>query len=237
MHMHHQLAAAGPLPLAAAFVAGIAASVHCVAMCGGIAGALGMRARHSGVRRSAAFGHAVIHQFGRIGSYAVAGANCGAFGGAMAALFDTERLALVLRAAAGALLIGMALRVLFGWRLLGGLERLGAALWRRFAPIARSIPSRGLAGSLLLGALWGWLPCGLVYSMLVFAALAGGAAKGASTMMLYGLGTLPAMFGGSLAGAQIWRHALARQWHAAAGALLLVFGVITVLGPLQHLHP
>jgi sulfite exporter TauE/SafE len=93
-----------------------------------------------------------------------------------------------------------------------------------------------VSGSLLLGMLWGWLPCGFVYSMLIFAALQVGALPAAAMMLLFGLGTAPAVFGASILSAQIGRAAAARGLNTVSGWLLLVFGVLTILGPLRPMH-
>lgn len=85
--------------------------------------------------------------------------------------------------------------------------------------------------------IWGWLPCGLIYSMLLVAALAGGALQGAATMLSFGVGTAPAVLAAGLLGGQAWRVAMARSLNLAAGSLLLVFGLLTMLGPLSlHAH-
>ena len=229
-------AAAMPISLAAAFVAGVAGSAHCAAMCGGISGALGMRARHLGASPPRAFAQALGHQVGRTASYAAAGAVCGAFGGALQSLVDLAGLARIARVAAGLLLIALALQIAFRRRGFPGVERIGAHLWRRLAPAALAARAPGVGGAVLLGALWGWMPCGLVYSMLAFAALAGGAMRGAATMAAFGLGTWPAVFGGSLLSAQAWRITGARGLHAAAGVLLMLFGALTALAPLAPMH-
>jgi len=228
--------ATGQISLAAAFIAGVAGSVHCVAMCGGLAGALGMRARRIGRAPQLAFLHAAGSQAGRIISYSIAGLICGAAGSVLTALLDLARVAVLVRIMAGLLLIAIALRILLGWRLLGTVERWGARLWAKLAPLARNTQSANLSSSILLGMIWGWLPCGLVYSMLAFAALTGSALQGAATMLLFGLGTLPAMLGGSIFSGQFWRVSMARRMNAAAGTLLLAFGLITVIAPLQHAH-
>jgi sulfite exporter TauE/SafE len=229
-------AGAAPLSLAAAFAAGIAGSVHCVAMCGGISGALGLRAQRLGAGAGQARLQALCYQIGRIASYAAAGAICGAFGGALGALLDLQGIAVGMRFAAGLLLIALSLRVLLGWHLLDPLERAGGRLWSLIAPLARARAFSGTAGSLLLGMLWGWMPCGLIYSMLLFAALAGGAVPGAVTMALFGLGTLPAMLGGSLLTAHAWRWKAARGLRAGSAMLLFGFGIATLLAPLWHMH-
>ena len=85
--------------------------------------------------------------------------------------------------------------------------------------------------------LWGWLPCGLVYSMLLVAALAGGPLMGAATMLCFGVGTAPAVVATGLLGGKVWRVAAARRLNCAAGFLLLIFGLLTMLAPLSgHAH-
>jgi hypothetical protein len=236
--MHHFMAVCGPISLFAAFVAGAAGSVHCLAMCGGISGALGMRARRQGTAPARAFMHAATTQVGRIASYGIAGALVGSFGGVLQMAFDVDRVALVSRALAGMVLVLAAIGVLFNRRPLLQLELLGGRLWSRVAPSVRAIPATGLRGSLLLGMMWGWLPCGLVYSMLLVAALGGGALEGASTMLSFGMGTAPAVLATGLFGGQLGRVTMARGLNLAAGSLLLVFGLLTMLGPLSvHRHP
>ena len=155
-------AVCNPLTLSAAFAVGVAGSVHCLAMCGGISGALGMRTRGipGAAQRSV---HTASYQVGRLSSYTLAGAIVGASGGLLSTMFDLDRIAVMARIMAGLLLVAMALNTLFHWRPLSRLERLGGRLWARLAPLARKLPSNGLSGSLLLGMLWGWLPCGFVY--------------------------------------------------------------------------
>jgi sulfite exporter TauE/SafE len=224
-----------PLTLTAAFVAGAAGSVHCVAMCGGITGALGMRSRRIAPPGRASR-HAATYQLGRLASYTLAGALVGAFGDVLQAIFDLSRFALAARVMAGAVLICVAVGVLFGWRPLGRLERLGGRLWSRVAPLARRFPAAGLTGSLLLGMLWGWLPCGFVYTMLLFAATSGDSLQAAAMMLFFGLGTVPAVFAATLFSARVWRVTMLRGLNNVAGWLLLAFGALTVLGPLSPAH-
>jgi uncharacterized protein len=220
-----------PISVAAAFVAGIAASAHCTVMCGGIAGALGMRARQQGASAARTLTQGLGYQIGRTASYAVAGALCGAFGGALSKLIDLAGVARALRVAAGLLLIALALQLALRRRGFSSVERFGARFWRRLAPLAAAGRADRPGSAVLLGALWGWMPCGMIYSMLAFAALAGGAAQGATTMAAFGLGTWPAVLAGGLASAQLSRLARARGLYALAGALLAVFGAITAIAP------
>jgi sulfite exporter TauE/SafE len=223
----------GVISLTAAFVAGVAGSTHCFAMCGGMAGALGMRARATAAGPASAFANASTFQAGRIGSYAAIGALFGLAGAALESMFDLMRIGVVLRVASGALLILIALRILVRWNALVVLERLGARFWSKVQPYAqRAACGEGRGRALLLGALWGWLPCGLVYSMLAFAATSGDATSGAAIMAAFGAGTLPSMLTASLLASQVQRL-LARRWpRAVSGVLLLLFGVWMTLAPL-----
>jgi uncharacterized protein len=223
--------AAMPLSITAAFVAGIASSAHCTVMCGGISGALGMRGRERGLSAARALTQGLGYQVGRTTSYAVAGALCGAFGGTLSGLIDLAGLVRASRAAAGLLLIALAVQIVCRRRGFNSLERFGARFWRRISPLAAVGCADSPGGAMLLGMVWGWMPCGMIYSMLAFAALAGGATQGAATLAAFGLGTWPAVLGGGLISAQISRLARARGLYAVTGALLAVFGAITAIAP------
>ena len=213
----------------AALVAGLAGSGHCLAMCGGIAGALAMRGQAAGTamppRRRLAL--ALAYNLARVTSYAVAGALAGLLGRTLLAAVDVAPLSLALRILAGAVMIAAAGRLLFGWRLLDPLEAAGARLWRVVLPWAsgRQRPREGLGGAVALGLAWGWLPCGLSYSMLLLAATTASVATGALVMLAFGLGTLPAMATATLAFERAARALATRATlRAVAGTLLLAFG-------------
>lgn len=211
--------------LAAALLAGLAGSAHCLGMCGGIAGALGAAGRGRPT-------YALAYSTGRIASYALAGAAAGLLGARLAGLADVGPW---LRLLTGALLILLGLQVAFGLRLLRPLESAGARLWRYLAPAARALmPPRHIGQALALGAVWGWLPCGLVYGMLAAAAGTGGPARGAAFMAVFGLGTVPAVAGMSLASQRVagWFGSGRRR---ALGLLLAAFGAWTLVTPLAHL--
>src|SRR5262245_20456281 len=170
--------------LSAALTAGFAGSSHCVVMCGGLAGALGMRTRATNNSASAVLRDVSLYHVGRLSGYASAGALFGAFGEAMQSGLNLPTLSMTFRIAAGVLLVLVALKLATGLNPTAWLERVGARFWKLLQPLARrSIERRTTAHSLMLGLLWGWLPCGLVYSTLLYAALSG-SAVGGSTIML-----------------------------------------------------
>lgn len=211
--------------LAAALLGGLVGSVHCLGMCGGIAGALGM----AGGGRPAM---ALSYSAGRIASYAVAGAIAGAIGAGLAGAMGVGPW---LRLVMGAVLVLLGLQVAVNLRLLAPLEAAGARLWQRLSPVARRfVPPRHAGQALALGALWGWLPCGLVYGMLAAAAGTGGAAEGALFMAVFGLGTAPAMVGVTWASGRSGTFLTARR-RRLLGWLLVLFGAWTMVTPLQKL--
>jgi uncharacterized protein len=111
-------------------------------------------------------------------------------------------------------------------RVLVRFEALGAPLWRRLQPLAaRALPAETLPESFVAGALWGWLPCGLVYGALAAAAFAGSPSGGALVMLAFGLGTLPNLLAAGLAAGRLRALAARRRVRIAAGALVLGFGV------------
>jgi uncharacterized protein len=227
------------ISLTAALIAGIVGSTHCLAMCGGFAGALGMRARANGKNAAAAFSQALATQLGRISSYAIAGALAGGVGAAIDALMELVRVAQALRVISGLLLIAIAIRVAFAWNLLASIERFGARLWSHLAPLTlRATRTEQIGVSFLLGAAWGWLPCGLVYSILLYAAFSGKAAQGAAIMSAFGLGTLPAMLGSGVFAGQVARLCKTRTTRWIAAGVLASFGAISIIAvfPTVHLH-
>lgn len=219
-----------PMTVAAAFLAGLAGSAHCAAMCGGIAGAVG-------AGRSAA-----LLTIGRVSGYMVAGAIAGAAGVTLATALGGQGVLPWLRVAFGAALVLVGLRTLTNWRGPRWLEDAGLALWRSMAPTAAGLARHpGTASTLALGFLWGWLPCGLVYAMLGAAIFAGSALEGVALMGAFGLGTAPAVGGMLLAAGAgaAWLRGV--MWRRIAGGLLVGFGLWTAalplfaaIGPLRH---
>jgi uncharacterized protein len=232
--------AANAVSLSAAFIAGIAGSAHCFAMCGGLAGAFGMQTRSSVAVSSSALGNALPYHAGRLSGYALAGGICGLLGATLQAILDLARIGAWLRIASGVLLLLIALRILSPWNPLRWLETLGAKFWRRLQPLTRKTGAlNGNARAVAMGFLWGWLPCGLVYSMLLFAALSGRAIEGAAILLAFGLGTLPALLASSALASQA-QHLLRGRWpRLASGVLLLAFAIWMIwisVAASDHLH-
>jgi uncharacterized protein len=181
------------LSFLAAFLTGLLGGAHCVGMCGGIVAAMSFQSPGAFpvvARPSAAF-H-LAYNAGRIASYTLIGGLVGLLGSAAFlsdSLFPLQR---------GLYVLAQAVLILLGLYLAGlnqsvlVIERLGGGVWRRIQPLlGRLLPIRSLGQALAAGAAWGWLPCGLVYSVLVSALASGGFLRGGMLMLAFGLGTLP----------------------------------------------
>jgi sulfite exporter TauE/SafE len=204
---------------AAIFLVGLLGGTHCVGMCGGIVGALSMQAPQGRMAWSAQMAYNV----GRIASYTVAGMLAGALAQIAGELLPLQR---ALYLVASLMLVAMGIYLLGMTQSLAWLENRGQVVWRRVQPFtARFLPVRGAAQALPLGVLWGWLPCGLVYSALTTALASGSAGKGALLMLAFGLGTLPNLLLAGLLLVRFRRFAQARATRLVSGTLVLGYGL------------
>ena len=215
--------------LVSALILGLLGGGHCLGMCGGLMGALTLAIPKE--QRSRRFRLLLAYNLGRILSYATAGLLIGLAGWAVA----NSPAALFMRVLAGLLLIAMGLYLAGWWSGLTRIEALGRGLWRFIQPVAnRLLPVSSLPRALLLGALWGWLPCGLVYSTLLWSASQGNALDSALLMLAFGLGTWPVLLATGLAAERVTAILRKRSVRMAGGLLVILFGLWTLPGPHQH---
>jgi uncharacterized protein len=208
--------------LLAAFLVGLLGGGHCAGMCGGIVGAVSMTL--PGDRPRMPF--LLSYNFGRISSYALAGVIAGALGSSSLFLEHVLPIEKILYALANLMLILLGLYLAGIWRVLTMLEMLGGKLWQRIQPFSASLlPVRSVRQSYMLGMLWGWLPCGLVYSVLVAAVASASPLQGGLLMTAFGLGTLPALLAMGVAAVQL-KQVLQNLWFRRASGLLIAgFGM------------
>ncbi len=227
------------LTLAAALLLGVAASGHCVVMCGGVASALGMAtARGSNGRPRALL--VAAYQIGRMLSYALGGLVLGGALGALVGAIDLDVVRRLLRVLS-ALALGGAALVVYGRG--NGVTGFGRHVWTRIAPIGkRLLPVTSLPRALGFGMVWGWMPCGFAYTVLMIATLQMGAGRAAATMLAFGVGTAPAMFAAAFGAREIARFTASRTGRHVAGAMLMASAALTLAGPwlvaaVPLLHP
>jgi sulfite exporter TauE/SafE len=208
--------------LGVAIITGLLGGVHCAGMCGGIVSALASGPTKT---RKPWLIH-LCYNLGRITSYATAGAIAGTVGSLGLMLDGLLPVQIALYAAANLLLIGLGLYLAGIRGPVAHLERLGSRFWSLLRPFTRRfLPADSPAKALALGMLWGWLPCGLVYTMLFTALLSGSTLGGATVMLAFGLGTLPNLMAAAalLHGPRAWLAS--RPARTLSGAVVLGFGV------------
>jgi len=218
-----------------AFFVGLFSTVHCLGMCGGIIGALTFslpeEIRNS---RKRLIPYVSAYNLGRISSYSLVGALAGGLGGNLVTLSPSYG-HLILQLFASILMIGMGL-YLAGWfPALVKIEHIGKPIWKKLEPISQKlIPVKSPIHAYLFGVVWGWLPCGLVYTALIWSTTAGSAKEGALLMLAFGAGTLPAvMIAGILTG---WFTRLIRTKYIRPFVGLTIIIVALITGYLALLH-
>ncbi len=216
--------------LLSAFILGLLGGGHCLGMCGGLMGALTLAIPLE--QRGRRLRLLLAYNLGRVLSYAATGLLVGVLGWAVA----SSPGATGLRVAAALLLIAMGLYLAGWWSGLTRIEQLGRGLWRLIQPVAgRLLPVSTALRALLLGGLWGWLPCGLVYSTLLWAASQGNAMHSGLLMLAFGLGTWPILLATGLAAERSTALLRKRGVRVAGGLLVILFGLWTLPGPHQHM--
>ncbi|MDD5299580.1 MAG: sulfite exporter TauE/SafE family protein [Gallionella sp.] len=222
----------------AVFFVGLLGGVHCIGMCGSIVGILTAqlpKPTSSGTH----WPFHLAYNGGRLTSYMAAGALAGAVGQAGLLLRDAVPVQHLLFMLSSLMLVALGLYLAGIWGMVRRIERVGSVLWRRIQPLAQGLlPVTTPARALLLGALWGWLPCGLVYSVLVSALASGNAQSGALIMLAFGLGTLPNLLAIGLFWENIRRWTQSPRVRMAAGLLVAGFGVYGLIkvGYTFYLH-
>lgn len=213
-----------------ALTAGLLGGAHCAAMCGGI---VSLTCAPDGGGRNPVF--PLAYNAGRMASYTLAGALAGAAGQTGMALRGGMLAQHLLMFLMGLTLLVVALNVAGVKPVTRGIEAAGGFLWRRVQPFSRHfLPVRTPLQALGLGALWGWLPCGMVYAVLLTALASGSAAEGATILAAFGLGTLPnlLLIGSAVGRAQRWMQV---RWARYAASVLIasvgLYGILHVLQP------
>ncbi|MEW6463274.1 MAG: sulfite exporter TauE/SafE family protein [Pseudomonadota bacterium] len=215
--------------LVSALILGLLGGGHCLGMCGGLMGALTLAIPPQ--QRGRRLQLLLAYNLGRILSYSAAGLLLGLAGWAVRG----SAAEVVMRSLAALLLIAMGLYLAGWWSGLTRIEALGRGLWRHIQPLTRRfMPVSSLPRALLLGGLWGWLPCGLVYSTLLWASSQGDARVSALLMLAFGLGTWPVLLATGLAAERITALLRQRGIRMAGGLLVILFGLWTLPGPHQH---
>lgn len=223
-----------PITYTSAFLLGLFSTIHCVGMCGGIIGALSLSLPveiRSNKPRMLMF--VTSYNIGRIFSYSLAGLVAGAIGTGVLASIGFDQGHAILRAIGVAMMVAIGL-YLAGWLpQLAVVEKIGVPIWKKLEPVGRSLlPVASLPRALAYGLIWGWLPCGLVYFVLVWALTAGNAIQGALTMLAFGVGTLPTLLATGFMTSWLTRFARSSTARQVVGLLIIAMAIGSLFIPM-----
>ena len=209
-----------------AFILGLMGAPHCAGMCGGIVGALSAGCQPVVNSTSQRLFFVVAYNLGRIGSYVLAGVLVGGFAALATNLITLHYAQLVFQSVAILFMLFLGLYLGGWWSILARLEKIGGHVWKLIEPYGRRfIPITSLSTAFMLGGIWGWLPCGLVYTGLIYSATAGGAVEGGLLMLSFGIGTLPAMILLGAAGSGMQHYLQKTLIRRIAGGVIILFAL------------
>lgn len=215
------------LPIISAFIIGLMGSAHCIGMCGGISSALSLSIPVGNNFRARQTAILLGYNLGRIVSYSLAGLLVGIL--FTLADFQSHALSWLPRLLAGLFMIAMGLYLTGWWHGLLKIEKLGRVLWKYIEPFGRKLmPANTPGKALLLGMIWGWLPCGLVYSTLILAAGQSSPITAALTMLSFGAGTIPAVLGVGYLSRQLNQLKSNKVFPILSGCAIIAFGIWTL---------
>ena len=204
------------------FLLGFFGGTHCVGMCGGLSSAFALQLPPHLNR----LGLIVLLNLGRISSYVLIGLIVGLVGQIGISLDDTRWLQNGLYVAANILLLLLGLYLAGLSTAATQIERIGRPIWKRLNPILnRLLPIKSVPACFGVGMLWGWLPCGLVYSASLYALGSGNAVQGGLYMLAFALGTLPNLLAMGIFAAQLKTLLQRRAIRLCAGLLVACWAV------------
>lgn len=216
-----------------AFMLGLLSSAHCVGMCGGITSALtfGIPTENRTPLRTMAI--TLAYNIGRIITYTLMGLLLGSVAHFLQEYSSV--FSIILRTFAGLMLIVMGLYISQLWQGLTRLEKIGQSVWRFVQPLSRHwLPVTNTTQALGVGMVWGFLPCGLVYSVLIWSMGASSVTQSAAIMFCFGLGTLPTLVTLGLFSNLLRKFIQARSTRLIAGLFVIAFGIWTLIFAFKH---
>jgi sulfite exporter TauE/SafE len=211
-----------------AFLTGLLGGVHCFGMCGGIVGALTLNIQKD-KQQTSLIAINLGYNIGRISGYIVAGAIVGFLGSTLVDLTGIQSAQQILAVIAAVFMIALGLYLAGIWSGLSKIEFIGQWLWNFIQPLTRRfIPVQNFQQAVPLGFLWGWLPCGLVYTALIWTLSSGGAIEGGLIMLAFGLGTLPNLLAMGVIATRLAKWVRNPTVKLIAGLLVVLLGILTL---------
>lgn len=209
-----------------AFLFGFFGSIHCVGMCGSIVGLLSHNL-YKNKYKNIIF-YYFLYNFGRILSYCIIGLFAGLFGVVLFNFFSDNSVK-VIKIISSSLMIIFGIYTIFSlnFNFLEKLNYLNFSFFNNLGKKFILLPSP--YKDLLLGMLWGNIPCGFVYSAICFSIIIGSIPKSMLSMFFFGIGTMPAMMLTSIAYSKIKIINKYIFFKRILGFIIIFFGVYTLI--------
>lgn len=228
-------------PYLAAILMGFLSSLHCIGMCGSIIGTLSYSlAPEIRNNKFRLFALVFNYNLGRILSYALAGGLVGFLSSMVNLPFDQGQGHRILQILSAIVMTGAGLHLAGWFPRFAYIEKMGVGLWKLVEPFGRKlIPVHNSLQALFFGMIWGWLPCGLIYTALALAATTGDVLNSSMTMLAFGLGTLPAVMGIGIMTQLLARISKAKHLRQAVGVLFIIFAMLAAfpsINPMRVEH-
>ena len=224
-----------------ALLMGIFSSMHCIGMCGSIIGTLTLSLKPEiREKKSKLFPYVLTYNLGRITSYTIAGILIGAIEFILTRPLGEGHGHRVLQILSALIMAGAGFYIAGWFPQFAYIEKSGSWIWKKLEPLGRKlIPVQTLTQGYLFGMVWGWIPCGLVYSTLALAATTGDVVKSTLTMLFFGLGTLPAVMGLGIMTSSLARLAKMERFRQAVGVMFIIlalFAAFPWINPMRLQH-
>jgi len=215
----------------AAFLAGLLGGVHCVGMCGGIVGALTFSVQPEKRQQpKIVIPFLLAYNSGRLLSYSTAGALLGGISMLASNMLAMQNIQMFLQFIAALLMLALGFYLAGWWHGINKIEQLGSGIWKKIEPYSRKfIPVQSLYQAFFLGIFWGWLPCGLVYTLLFWSISSASAIKGSLLMLSFGLGTLPTLLAMGLFAASLSTFVRNKWVRYIAGGTIVAFALYSLI--------
>ena len=214
----------------AAFLAGLLGGVHCVGMCGGIVGALTFSIDEDKRQQpKIIIPFLLAYNSGRLLSYSIAGALLGGFSMLASNMMAMQHIQVILQIIAAILMLALGFYLAGWWHGISKIELLGSGIWKKIEPFSRRyIPVKSFYQAFFLGIFWGWLPCGLVYTLLFWSISSASAIKGSLLMLSFGLGTLPTLLAMGMFAASLSSFVRNKWVRYIAGGIIISFALYSL---------
>lgn len=224
----HELASAFSTSYFVALLMGLFSALHCLGMCGSIIGSLTLSLRREiREQRSQLLPFVLSYNFGRISSYALGGMFAGLLHHVLSLPFDDGHGHRMLQIVSALVMTSAGLHIAGWFPRFAYIEKFGAQFWRRIEPYGRRlIPVETLLQAYVFGLIWGWLPCGLVYTALALAATADSVFRSTVTMLAFGIGTLPAVAGVGIMTSLLVRLSRMNRFRQVTGITLILLALL-----------